>query len=134
MSDDDVFLLKYKSLGMPDKQIASKLSISIGEVQRRWEILMERTRNEQANGYNYLRDYWTNLCHQYMLLGESLKGMGLVLNDIMPEDQIRSLIADDKEETVKNLLSKAIVLSPCSITKMAEEIAKYPPPSEPVKN
>jgi hypothetical protein len=97
---------------MLDAAIAKKLSMEIGELNRRWDSIMAEIHSQQSNGYNNLREQYTVLCHQYQLLGESLKIVASVLAATMPDDEMLALIAEHPQETIKNLRERAIVLRP----------------------
>ena len=129
---DDGYLIKLKSLGIPDKQIAAKLGLSLGEVERKWDQLVRETACRTANGYIELCEKFNNMALQYQILGDSLKIVGGMLGEIMREDEIRALITSHPEDTLKNLLMKAIVLRPFV---SPDEKPKTPtPPPDPIRN
>ncbi len=124
MNADDHYLYKLKVAGMSDQKIARRLSTSEQEIARRWVRILEEVREQQASGYNQLCDFFTNMCKQYELLGESLKVMGGAIGTIMPPENIRAMIDPDPEKTVQNLRTRALVLFPFVIDPA------FPPPIE----
>lgn len=110
--DDYTMLVKYKKAGMDDDLIAKRLGWTVAKVNNVWAELMKQVEDIQSTGYENLRKQWWIMCQQYELLGESLKIIGGQLQNVMPAPELAELITDNKEETFKNLTSKALVLRP----------------------
>lgn len=109
---DDELLVKYKNVGWDDERIGKKLGISPEEVDKRFKSLIERAERIIASGLANLQTHFGITCNQYQLLGDSLKVVAEAFSNAMTPDEIRELIVDDKEETLRNLTKMAIVLKP----------------------
>lgn len=110
---DDNLLIKYKTARIKDDVIASKLGISVEEVNLRWNQLVEIANQSKANGHEDLCVQFNTLSLQYQLLGESLKIVGAALGDVLPMSEVSKLIVEgNKAQTLKNLSEQCIILRP----------------------
>lgn len=110
MKIDDSYLIKLKSLGVSDPKIAAKLGVSVEEVNEHWQSLLRQSHDQIVNGYKAVCEAFNLLAGRYQLVGESMKTFGGIIGNIMTETEIRALIREDPEETVRNLTQQAIVL------------------------
>lgn len=108
---DDAILVRYKATGMPDERISQKMGITIEEVQIRWKRLVE-TAQPVIDSVTGLVNQFNVLALQYQLLGESLKIIAGALHNQMTPTEIRTLVTNDPEETVRNLIKSCIMLRP----------------------
>jgi len=110
--DDEKLLVKYKTAGLPNHNIAHKLGISVSEVERRWAEIEELAKQMDC-GYIDLVAQYTLLCQQYQLIGESLKIISGALSERMTISEVDEIIASAKPgEVALKLISSAIVLRP----------------------
>jgi hypothetical protein len=112
---DDAILTKYKLAKVSDDRIAAKLGLSVEQVNQRWERILDRASRMTESGYGHLVNQFGILCHQYQLLGESLKPIAEALGNIMPLEEVERLIvgkAEDVALTLKNLARSCIILRP----------------------
>jgi len=115
-------LVKYKRANWTDRAIAAKLGVSVEEVARRWREILDRASQMSSSGYDQLNIQYQILCQQYQLLGESLKIIAAAIGNGAEPSDIRPLITPDPEETIKNLMSKLIVLRPFTPMDPAESL------------
>lgn len=108
---DEVYLAKLKSLSLPDAVIAKKLGITEAEVGRKWQALQEQLNALNKNGYNALNDAALIMCHQYQLLGESLKIICGALGNVATAEEIEKAVVSDCKQTIINL-DQFIILKP----------------------
>ena len=107
--DTHKLLIKYKKAGIPDHIIAARMNISVNEVRRQWEGL-QMLAKEVDCGYGDLTLQFNILCHQYQLLGESLKILAdAITNRATPEEVEKAVKSSDP---VKNLFTSFIILRP----------------------
>lgn len=111
MLDDDSILTKYKLGGMTDERISQKLGISTQEVALRWGRIVEAAKNNFAGQVDFGKQL-NVLALQYQLLGESLKIIANALSNAVSPTELRTMVTNDPEETVRNLTQSAIVLKP----------------------
>lgn len=123
MTQDDQYIAKCMTTGVPIARIARKLSMTEDQVFSRWKAMLDEARTREENGYNATCDYFTILSNQYQLLGESLKNIGAILGNIATDEDLKKLIAATPEETLLRLKTRAIVLRPV--------IIQTPPPEPP---
>lgn len=109
---DDNVLIKYKSAGLSDEVIASKMNVSVEEVRIRWNQLVEIAAHSKNNGYGELAAQFNTMALQYQLLGESMKICAAALSDVMPISEVAEFIVDDRAQTLKNLSENCIILKP----------------------
>ena len=119
--NDDSLLMRYKAAGVQDKTIAAKLGITIEEVEARWRILGELAQRT-SNGHDDLRVQYQILCHQYQLVGESLKIIALALENTMLPSEVRKLIVEDPDTTLRNLVTSCIILKRFTPVDPAESL------------
>ena len=105
-------LLKYKEAGFSDAAIGAKLGMTEDEVKVKWAELLQISQQRNVSGYVDLTVQFTVLCHQYQLLGESMKIVAGALGNMMPPNEIKALITADPEQTFKNLSTSCIILRP----------------------
>lgn len=109
MIDDAKVLIKLMKAGTSPHIIAAKLGISVDEVKRRWADLQILA--QEASGHGDLVMQYNLLCHQYQLLGESLKIVAKALGNAVPPHELREMIVPgDVDLTFKNLTEKCIIL------------------------
>lgn len=112
MASEDQYMWALKKAGMPIKQIAEKMGISITAVKTRIKSVEALAKEDMKLGSIEMVDHFNAMCMRYQMLGEDLKKLGAHLcNPVMPED-IRKAIGATDEETIVNLLTKYIVLHP----------------------
>ncbi len=131
MTTTDEYIVKLKSVAIPDRTIAAKLGITLGELERRWALILAEAETYKKGGYEKLTELFNTMALQYQLLGESLKVVGGVLGNVMLDDELKSLLADDPDQTIKNLRNSAIVLRayvPAPITILECKEAKEAKP------
>lgn len=112
MRVDQRFLLKLIQAGLTDEKIAKRMGISVEEAALQRKQIQVHIEGAKQNGYPELIDRFTMLCQQYYALGEGLKDISFIASSIMTPGELAELITDDKEETLRNLLARAIVLQP----------------------
>ena len=112
ITEDDKYLMKLKLQGWLDCNIARKMGITEDQVKERWNSIQTLLAAGHASGYAALLDHFTVLCHQYQMLGESLKIVAAALGNQVTEKQLSSLVEDNREHTVKNLMGSCIILHP----------------------
>lgn len=125
MNLDPKLVAKYKLAGLSDKVVAAKLGVEPAEIAAAWaQILAVSQTVNQAVGYHAMIANFEVLCHQYQLLGESLKKVALALGNPMRAEEIRVLVTDNKEETIANLLMAGIILRGIPVDSIGTEIEK----------
>lgn len=112
MDETDKYILKCRAASIAPEKIARKLSMSVDELQVRYERIAKEIMDLQSNGYNFFCDRFTILAEQYKLIGGSLMEIGKMLDRIMTEAELALLVTDDKAETIRNLRTKAMVFHP----------------------
>lgn len=114
MTQDDAYLVKLKQLGVPQAQIAAKLGKTEAQIDEMWKAITTEVAHATERGYQSLVERWTMLCHQYQLVGESLKVIGGALSEVMTEKELLALVesAYTKKDLVQVLMTRAIVLRP----------------------
>ena len=123
MINDDLLLMKYKAAGKSDAYIAGRMGIAVEDVQRRFNLLVERGDRMLSSGYGSMQEQFTILCAQYQLLGESLKAIGMGLSNAMPPEELRQLLVPgDVDKSIRNILGGAIVLRPYVLVDPAKQI------------
>lgn len=110
--NDDSYLIRALSTGVPINVIASKLRMKESEVLARKEEIIRMVEDQTANGYLALCDFFHIFAHQYQLLGESMKIMGQALGNAATDAELKKLITTDPEETLRNIRLNCIVLRP----------------------
>jgi len=121
MSFDDRHLVKLKLSKVPDAHIAAKFGITKEALEIRWQRVQREIRDAAQGSFAQLVDQFTVMAHQYQLLGESMKIVAGAIGDTMPSEEIRALIGENDEETLRNLKTKAIVLRPFTAPISPEE-------------
>ena len=112
LTDDDRYIYGCISAGLPAERIAAKLCITVEEVRRRFEAIKAAAISLDETGLENLVQVFNTVCLQHQMIGEGLKVLGTNLSEpIMPEE-IRSCIAADPEQTVRNLMAAFIILRP----------------------
>lgn len=119
LKDDDL-IVKYKRVGMTNPHIAAKLGLTELEVAQRYQEYLQSLVSTQSADYQELVTRFQVLCHQYQLLGESLKLLSLILSTPASPEEIRVCLTSDPSQSVQNLLSSLIVLRPTT----QDEVAK----------
>lgn len=119
ISNDDVYLVKLKGAGFPVAFIAARMGISIQEVERRWEAIQKASTAAQTSGYLDLSAQFTVMCHQYQLVGESLKIIAGALHNQASAEEIRTALCcaeplsqEQADAIQQKLLTSYIVLRP----------------------
>jgi len=101
------------------------------EVMKQWNALQQELAVRVDSGYGALVEQLNNTCQQYSAFGESLMIMAKAVADVMSEQELRALVTDNVEETIKNLQRKAIVLKPFVLPTLPPPSAMQPPPIDP---
>ena len=109
---DVAYVSKYKQAGWSDHMIATKLGITEEEVETIWRCIQNAERELAASGYKDLLELVNLTAEQFRNLGLMLRVVVESVGDLMDPIELSSLITDDKKETLKNLMEKAIVLKP----------------------
>jgi len=125
---DDSVLARYKLLNMPDEWIAQKLGLTVAEVSRRWKVLETNAAQQRLteSGYGDLIVQMNVMCHQYQLLGESLKIMCGEIGNPVTSSELKALIVpNDVEQTTINLMTRLIILHPFVPKDPAQELEKH---------
>lgn len=111
MMTDAKVLIKLKAMGMSSFDIAAKMGLTVEQVDTMWAELQVLAKEQ--NGHGDLVAQYNHMCHQYQLLGESLKIVAMCVHAAMPPSEIRALIVpNDVNATVKNLCEQCIILRP----------------------
>jgi len=105
--------------------IATRLNISAVEVEKRWKRIREGTLAAEENGHTQLCQQYAVLCHQYQLLGESLKIISHAISDELNPEELAILVVDDKEQTLDNLRRNAIILRPFKPVDPAQSLQEH---------
>jgi hypothetical protein len=106
MSDQDVgYMMKAKRAGIPDQVIAKKLNVSVEELDRQFRSQVATVLSTTSNGYKDLTDSFVNMCHQYQLVGESLKMMGAGLNELATLAEVQDATGMNQEASEKLMVS-----------------------------
>lgn len=112
MTDDTKLLMRYKSMGWNDQQIAEKMSKSEAWVKSMWEAALQNGVTKAESGYNELVQTFNLMCMQLALMSESVKSLGLVFSDLVTQNELSKTIescpADVSLE--QHILSSFIVL------------------------
>jgi len=124
LTENDKYIIKLKQLSWTNSQIARKLGITESQVDERWKFIQNSLISAHESGYAAFLDVFTNACHQYQLLGESLKILAGVVGNRLTESELSSLITEDRAETIKNLTSHCLVLHPFVPITAEESIKK----------
>jgi|YNPMSStandDraft_1061717.scaffolds.fasta_scaffold00227_36 hypothetical protein len=109
---DVAYISKYKRAGWSNHMIASKLGITEEEVEIVWRCLQSAEKELAASGYKDLLELVNLTAEQFKGLGLMLRTIVESIGDRMDPVELSSLITDDKSQTLKNLMEKAIVLKP----------------------
>lgn len=125
MTQDDLYILKYKQAGFPTKIVANRLGVSEEEVERRFEDIKNHCEARQANGYLDLAVQFDNLCLQYQMMGENLRILAKALGDDVSLAEIRNQVADDPEITSSNLAKNFIILRPFVVEDPTPAVEPY---------
>ena len=124
MIDDAKVLIKLKKAGFADHIIAQKMGISVEQVQERWNDL--QVLSKEVNGHGDFVMQYEHMCHQYQLLGESMKIVAHCIGAAMTFAEIRALIVpNDVDATIKNLHEKCIMLRPFVAVDPEESLRKH---------
>jgi hypothetical protein len=117
------YLIRCKSAGIPNDQIAGRLGISIEEVEKQWKQAVQ-TSLRSSNGFQDFVNQFTTLAHQYQLVGESLKVFANCLSNTPSIEEIRNVLTDDKEESALAILSSFLVFRAFQYQDVEELIKK----------
>lgn len=114
MTQDDEYIVKWRSIGISDITIANKLGLTLDELSARWDRIFKDLTEQQESGYNDWCDRFRLLAAQYDLVGQSLKVMAVQINNLMSVEEITNLIksAPTAEAAAEKLRKHAIVLRP----------------------
>lgn len=115
LNNNDVWIVKYKSLGWPSAKIAKKFGgeWTAKDVDERWAAIQMEAQACTANGYGALVDKFTVMANQYQLLGDTMKYIGMALGNTISSEELKKLIVPgDTDATVKSLLEHCIILRP----------------------
>lgn len=114
MPINDAYLVKLKQAKIADEIIAGKLGISIQQVNERWEEILRQVMATEMNGHGELINHFNVLCHQYQLLGESLKIFGKAICNIVPQSELLGLLKEGStvQQMVATLSERCIILRP----------------------
>ena len=123
--NDDGYLLKLKRQGKTDEFIAVKMGITVPDVQRRWEALLQMASQPQQNGSMGMRQLTVVMTDQFKLMGQTL---GLLVQsslNTMNPSELRAVIESCPQDAdlAGWILTRAIVLHPFSLPS-PEELAK----------
>ena len=121
---NDTYIIKLKGLGWTHANIAKKLGMREADVDARWKDIEAAYITGQASGYAAFCDHYTIMCHQYQLLGESLKITAGFLGSRMLDSELDKLIVEDWAQTLKNLKDFCVVLRPFVPITPAESAQK----------
>lgn len=125
---DDFILIKYKQAGLPDDVIAAKMGITVQEIQKRWDTLLEESRKTQVNGYDEITTQFNALCFQFQLLGEGLKHIGNGLASVRNSDNLKAhfsqkrKLTDQEISLIEEICQSFIVLSPYKAIDPSESL------------
>ena len=112
-SENERWIIKYRSLKKADGWIAAKLGLTETDVRRLWEgIAAGADENAKDPGTGALLLQYQTLILQYQLLGDSIKTIALALDNQMTLEELRTLLSSDPEETLTNLSRECIILRP----------------------
>jgi hypothetical protein len=118
LTETDAYIAKCIACGVNPKRIGAKLGMTAQQVNKRWEEIVRYSTENQSSGYNDLVTSWVNLCQQYQSMGESMKAFGSAIDAPMTTEEIGALVTNNREETIRNLREKAIVLKPYVAPKL----------------
>lgn len=112
MSQNDLYLVKLKGAGLTDKEIGQRMNLSIEQVEMNWKRIQRELQSTSVQSSLALFNQYTVLCHQYLLVGESLKIISGALANEASSEELRRCCGATYEETVKNIKQNFIVLRP----------------------
>src|SRR5918992_5706679 len=98
MTEDQITISKYKSLGKSNNWIAAKMGWKPERVEKEWKEITAKANQVLTTGFEKLCYHFQLLCQQYSLVGESLKVIATALDNTMPDDELRELIKEDPNE------------------------------------
>src|SRR3990167_144141 len=115
MITDDTYLLKAKMAGISDGIIAKKLGITEGEVNRRFLTIQVEQCAAVNNGTYGLIAQFNLLCHQYQLMGQSLKVFAEALGKSASYNEVQKVVQlSEPTKVSENLLGSFLILKPFS--------------------
>lgn len=124
MITDDKMLVKLKQAGLSNLRIAQRLGITEADVEVAWKRIIEAAETAPLAGHDAMQTQYTVLCHQYQLLGESLKIIAGGIGNAMSPSEIRALLTTDPEQSLQNLLKSCIILRPFTPVDPCEAFQK----------
>lgn len=127
--NDDGLLLKYKEAGWDDVRIAKKMGMSIEEVRSRLVALSKAAELLAASGYDQLSVQYQIMCHQYQLLGESLKIIANALSNLPTQAEIAAVLPlasrEDREAIAGKLAASFVILKPFVAVDPVKSFEEY---------
>lgn len=106
-------IASYRRRGMPCEWIMAKMGISPETYEAACAALDGAEARLKSTGYQNLANVFTLLCHQYQLVGDSLKAMGEGLQNVVTEAEILAkLKTGTVEEQARDIASSFIILHP----------------------
>lgn len=129
---DTSYLVRLKRKGKSDEFIAAKMGMTVPEVRDAWDKLCQEATVERDNGLMELRQVVIILSNQFQLLGQSLGLLSGVLDNTVPPEDLRKLIASCPVGTdlAVHLTAKLIVLRPFEMPTPMQLAAKLETPNE----
>jgi hypothetical protein len=110
--NNETMLIKYKSVGWTDKQIAARMGIPAQEVTQRWEHLQSVASSQEFKGKLLATERFTDLCRNYELVGEGLKNISELLCSAVEPMEIKRAIPSLTDEQILSIIQHYIVLRP----------------------
>ncbi len=110
-NESDKYIIKLKGLKTPDTLIASKLGLTVEELNTRWNAILGAAESMEENGYGQLTETFNTFALQYQLLGQNLAQIAQFLNGAVLLTDIADAVKDCKspEETATVIVKKFIV-------------------------
>lgn len=123
---DGDYLIKLKTAGLSDAQIAKRLNMPVDQVAVVWAKILAELNAKLTCGYVQLCDTFKTLALQYQQLGESLKVVSMALSEPMSAEEVRSILTDGTDlgeqlgkkfldDAIGILLKNAIILRPFAL-------------------
>ncbi|QDP54876.1 MAG: hypothetical protein Unbinned3891contig1000_74 [Prokaryotic dsDNA virus sp.] len=107
ISPTEQWIIKYKTMGWTDEQVAVKVGWEPEKVRDFWKDVQQVVSEDQSQDGQKLGQAFGILCQQYELVGYSLRVMsGILSSSVKRSDLIKCVVPNDPEATVTNILSK----------------------------